>query len=336
MPGGGASPASYRQLIRRSKTEEITVAVLGEAERRRTFGGRACGRVPAENRRQVVALFAAGDTSGRAEAAVRFRANHEVFSAEGTRRPARESADGARHADAVPELDAFAGRQVPLHDEILGDVPGSNHTRQNQFAFQFVGTLGLQLGDRSGWKGTRSYDFLLNATGFADVLVFDIEHGVEAVLPFEWPEPAFKAPSSKAVALASSGDALEVQLGRPPPGEPVLELDPRRGVYRMTVLRSTSCGRNGDFEIAWFLQIMIVGDEIRSLLASRTIGRRTAEEQREDANPERRHTTPFATVYSRRNPEGRDATVRTCWSTAKRRDRAGANLLRAKFTPAGW
>src|SRR5437667_12619097 len=186
--------------------------------------------MPPDDGRDVVSLLRADKTFGRTESAVRFDADHKVFSADMTRRSARESADGAGRADAVPELDAFAGRQVPLHDEILGDVPGSYHTRQNQFAFQFVGTLGLQLGNRSGWKGTRSYDFLLNATGFADVLVFDIEHGVEAVLPFEWPEPAFKAPSSKAVALASSGDALEVQLGRPPPGEPVLELDPRRGV----------------------------------------------------------------------------------------------------------
>src|SRR2546426_8469952 len=129
MRSDGASPSSQGQLVRESKTQQITVAGLGEAECCGCFQRGSTRRMPPDDGRDVVSLLRADKTFGRTESAVRFDADHKVFSTDMTRRSARERADGAGRADAVPELDAFAGRQVPLHDEILGDVPRSNHTR---------------------------------------------------------------------------------------------------------------------------------------------------------------------------------------------------------------
>ena len=137
---------------------------------------------------------------------------------------------------------------------------------QNQLGLEFPFMFFLQFVNRLELQAARSDDLFLNPTGFIHGFVLDVDHGIDPVLGLEWPESVLEAPSGERIPITSRGQPFQVQLGRPPSGQSVLQFQPRRGVRVSIGLWQASRRDDGNFQIAALLEVVVVGHEIRGLL----------------------------------------------------------------------
>src|SRR5262249_54306561 len=152
--------------------------------------------------------------------------DEKVLAAEAAGPSARNAAKRPCDANAVAELQAFVLREVLLHDEVLGNVPPARRARQNELAFELVRALAAQLRDRLELDGTAADDLLLDPARLTDALVLEIEDWIDGVLALERTESMLPTPSGEPRSVARRRHSLEIQLGGPPPGEPVLDFQP--------------------------------------------------------------------------------------------------------------
>src|SRR5207302_8195681 len=106
----------------------------------------------------------------------------------------------------------------------------------------------------------------------------DVQHGVDRVFTFERTKAVLPAPAGEAGAVAMRRDALEIQLGGPPAADAVFHFEPRRVIGARSVSRQTAGAGESDFEVAGFFEIVVVGDEVRTLLRG-SAGRKKLEKQ---------------------------------------------------------
>ena len=111
-------------------------------------------------------------------------------------------------------------------------------------------------------------DFFQDLVGAAGLLVFDVENGIDEVLALEKAEAVLPAEAGEDGAVAESGLAVEVELGGPPGGRAVFELGPE-GVKVVAAALGAEGGEVLDFEAARLLEIVVVGDDVRTLLRRR-------------------------------------------------------------------
>src|SRR5262249_29122657 len=111
-----------------------------------------------------------------------------------------------------------------------------------------------------------------------DVLVLDVEDRIHTVLAAKRSKPILPAPSGESFPV-SRRHSLQVQLGRPPAGESILELQPGCVIDGVAVLGYASRVRQGDLQISRLLEIMIVRDEVRTLLRAGRLRRRDERQQ---------------------------------------------------------
>src|SRR5262249_27504366 len=244
------------------------------------------GEVPCEHRRNVMPRAGQARVSARAESSVGFNRQREVFPAETTGAAACQSAEGAGDANAVPELQSFVFREVLFDRHCSRHVPTAQNARQNQLAFQFVRNVLTQFGDLLERQSTAAHYFLLDSTRFVDPLVFDVEDRVHAMLALQRSESVLPSPPRKAGPVASRSDPFRVKFGGPPSSDAVLEFEPRRRVRGTASFWKAAGACDGDFEVVWFFEEMIVGHEVGALLRRRGSfsgeKRETADEQRKD------------------------------------------------------
>src|SRR5262245_18827946 len=146
-------------LVRPADAEEHAVARLRQAEAGRDLQRRSIRHAPAEHRRDEMPGVADRRRLGAAESAVRLDADGEILAAEAARRAARQSAERARNAEAVAELEPLILRQILFEDEVLGDVPSSGGAGQNQLALELVRACVSELGNRLERERSASDDF---------------------------------------------------------------------------------------------------------------------------------------------------------------------------------
>ena len=78
--------------------------------------------------------------------------------------------------------------------------------------------LVLQFSNRIELETSCADDFLLDAARLIDVLVLDVDDGIDPVLALQRSKAVLETPASKRVAIAARRHALEVQLAGPPTG----------------------------------------------------------------------------------------------------------------------
>ena len=111
-----------------------------------------------------------------------------------------------------------------------------------------------------------AFYLLHDLVGFADLLVFDVEHGINNMFALEQSKAIFQSEPGENSAVAECTLRVEVEFGGPPGRRAIFELDPI-GVEVSTSALCSQIGEVLDLEAARFLEIVIVGDEVRALLS---------------------------------------------------------------------
>src|SRR5207253_10095252 len=109
-------------------------------------------------------------------------------------------------------------------------------------------------------------DFFLNLVRFIDVFILEIQNWVEQMLAQQRTDSIFPAPPSEDGALPSRALAFQIQFARPSPEYTIFQLEPRCEIGALIAFRHANGRSGGDFKISRLLQVMAVGDEIRTLL----------------------------------------------------------------------
>src|SRR5580693_2566311 len=111
-----------------------------------------------------------------------------------------------------------------------------------------------------------AFYLLHDLVGFADLLVLDVKHRVDDMLAAEQTKAIFQSEPGENSAVAECALRVEVEFGGPPGRCAIFELDPI-GVEVSTCALCSQIGEVLDLEAARFLEIVIVGDEVRALLS---------------------------------------------------------------------
>src|SRR5262249_43077299 len=111
------------ELANVADTNQKPVAGPAHTECDRCLQSVVIAQVPCDAWRAVMALLTSGELDSGSQAPICFGSNDEVLGAYTAGRFARNRGDWSGHANAVPELDAFIGRQILFEDDVLGDVP---------------------------------------------------------------------------------------------------------------------------------------------------------------------------------------------------------------------
>ncbi len=261
------------------------MAVGVEPEGGRDPEGRATGQVPCEHRRQVVRGVPQSEAMGVAKAAVQLDAGGEVLGAQGAgvrQRRQRQRAAGAERVAELPDRT----RQVFLGDEVGGKVPIRGMAGEDQLGLHLAEALaaGLPVGRRMVGFAVVPDHLEHRLVGAVDVLEFDVEHRVDPVLAQQRPPAVLPAPAGERRAVAMGRLAVEVELGRPPTLDAVLQLRRRRDESARAPLAGDD-RIDGDLQVAELLQLVVVGDEERALLGARGAGGQPDAEQRGAQQP---------------------------------------------------
>ena len=100
--------------------------------------------------------------------------------------------------------------------------------------------------------------------GAVQALKFHVQHRVDPVFLHQRPEAVFPTEARKDGAVTRRLLGVEIEFGRPPAFDTVLEFRPRAEEL-VGLLRDTQHGVDGDFEVPGLLEFMIVGNEVRPL-----------------------------------------------------------------------
>ena len=113
-----------------------------------------------------------------------------------------------------------------------------------------------------------AFDLFQDLVGAAGLFVFDIEHGIDEVFALEKAETVLPAEAGEDGAVVERGLPVEVELGGPPGRGAVFELGPES----VKIVAGALCGEGGevfDFEAAGFLEIVVISDDVGTLLRMR-------------------------------------------------------------------
>ena len=106
-----------------------------------------------------------------------------------------------------------------------------------------------------------AHDFEQGLIGAVDVFELEIKDGIDPVLAQQWADAVLQPEAGEQRALAGRGLTVEVEFGRPPGLDAVLEFE--SGSHkRIAALGGASDALGGDFEVAGLLQFLGIGDEV--------------------------------------------------------------------------
>ena len=202
-----------------------------------------------------------------AESAVHFNSGYKVFAAQiATLRGSFKRKRAAR-TDRIAELPRVATGQVLHGERIDGEIPSVVSAGEEQFELKFVieSLTGESVGNSVVGRDVVALNFLHDLVGFADLLVLEVEHGVDQVLGLEQANSIFPAEAGEDCAVVEGTLAVEVELSGPPGSGPILEFGPVGNEVSSTALGAER-GKIFHLEVARFFEVVIVGDEIGALL----------------------------------------------------------------------
>jgi len=243
------------------------MAIVVEAEAGRKPECPVGRQVPGDNGRQVMRSVVQTEAVTIAKSAVHLNAGNEVLRTEVAALRRSFERKRAARADGVSEFPGIASSHVLGSDRVFGDVPSVESFREQQFELEFVIVFLAGDGVGVGVVGfdVMSFDFFENLVGAAGLLVLEVEHGIDEVLALEKTYAILDAEAGEDRAVSEGGLAVEVEFRGPPGGRAIFEFSPERVEVVAAALRAE--GREVfDFEVAGFFQVVIVGDDVRTLL----------------------------------------------------------------------
>src|SRR4029077_683770 len=111
-----------------------------------------------------------------------------------------------------------------------------------------------------------AFYLLHDLVGFAGLLEFDVEHGINNMFALEQPKAIFQSEPGENSAVAECALGVEVEFGGPPGCCAIFKLDPI-GVEASASALCSQIREVLDLEAAWFLEIVIVRNEVGALLS---------------------------------------------------------------------
>jgi len=246
----------------------MTVVVESEA------GGdakRPVGRkVPGDDRREIVRGVMQAETVAVSKAAVHLQSGNEILGAKVAAMDRRLQAQRTADPEGIAKFPGLTRRDILGDDGVLGDVPTTEGFREQEFGFDFVVVLLAGNGIRVKVVGfdVVTFDLFEDLVSSAGVLVFDVENGVDKMLLPQEAEAVLPTETGEDSAVVEGGLSVEIDLGRPPCGGPVLELGPE-GVEVVAPALGAKGGEVFDFETSRLLQIVVVGHDVGTFLGSK-------------------------------------------------------------------
>jgi hypothetical protein len=192
---GGVEPvADLIELIGHADAVDAVEARECETEAGREAEAQALGKLPANERRDVVRCIAKGEGGGVSEAAISLDAGVELFSTENTGAAACGTAQGTRDADGVPELPWLVA-EILFGDEVFGDVPVFDVGGEDELELGLVLmlTAGIAVGLREVGLAIVADDFKEGFVGAGGVLLLDVEDRVDCVVVHQGAHTVFDA-----------------------------------------------------------------------------------------------------------------------------------------------
>ena len=243
------------------------MTVVVEAEAGREAQGPIRGQVPGHHRRQVLGSVVEAEAVSVTEAAVHFNSGYEIFGAKTATLGRSLQRQRPAGADRVTELPGIAAGQVLDGDGVLGKIPSLEILRQNQFELEFMIVFLARDGVRVGVirLAIVAFNFLQNLVCTIDLLVLDIEHWIDEVFVLQHAETVLPAETGEQAAVVESTLAVEIDLGGLPGSCAIFELGPVGNLIIAGALRAEG-GKVFDFETARFFEVVIVGDDVGTLL----------------------------------------------------------------------
>src|SRR5215831_18780204 len=251
-----------------SPAQQETMTVVIEAESGREAQCPVGRQVPGNYRSQVMGGVWQPEAVAVAESAIHFNSGDKVFAAQiavlggslKRKRPAR--------ADGVAELPRIAAGEILYGKRIDGEVPSLVSAGEQQLELEFVidSLTGECIGRSVIGFHVVALDFFHDLVGFADLLVLEVENGVDDVLRLQQANTIFPAEAGEDCAVVESALAVEIELSGPPGGGSVFEFGPVGDEVSSAAL-CTESGEVFDLEVARFFQVMIIGDEVWAFLS---------------------------------------------------------------------
>ena len=162
-----------------------------------------------------------------AETAIHFNSGNEILTAEITLLGGSLQTEGKAGANGVAELPRRIG-EVLGGKSIHGDVPAFERFGKQKFQLQFIFVLlaGHAIGDCTIGFHVVAFHLLENFVGTADVLIFNVEYGIDEMLPLQNTKPVLPSEARKDSAVVECALGVKIEFGRSPGGGPVLKLAP--------------------------------------------------------------------------------------------------------------
>src|SRR5271157_1591916 len=123
-----------------------------------------------------------------------------------------------------------------------------------------------------------AFNFLDDLVRLADLLVLDIDHGIDEMLALERTEAVFPAKTGEKGAVVKGCLPVKIKLGRPPGGGAVLEFNPE-GMEAIARALRTSRGEILHLEVSGLLEVMIVSHDVRTFLSESLLAEEEKQKQ---------------------------------------------------------
>ena len=172
--------------MRYTETDERAVTLISQAKAGRYTKCGPVRQVPRENWSNVLRGALECHIAPLAQPAVQLETSIEVFATQCARIRARCKSQRAAHTQGISKFpDALVN--VLDADDVLRKVPSPDLARQDQFGFQFslVPAPRFVVGVAVIVLTVKPDNFFQSLVGSIDVLVFNIQNGIDAVLAKE-------------------------------------------------------------------------------------------------------------------------------------------------------
>src|SRR5215471_609387 len=251
-------------FIGNAESQQITGAILGDAESRQKLERSAIRQCPSNCGRNVVRCAIHAKVLVSAKAAIHLHSDLNILRTEIAAVGPRFECEWTADANGVAELERRMFN-ILLGDEVLGNRPSLEVAPKNELRFKL--SLFLEPGP-SVWHcqiiaAVVVDDFQQAAISPVDVLELEIQHGIDPMLSGQKPEAVLPPIARKQSALSTCGLPIKVQLARPPAPHAVFKFSgsSEKPITTIRLADGILCAK---LQIAGFLHLMRVRDEERS------------------------------------------------------------------------
>src|SRR5215472_10933258 len=211
-----------------SPPQKKTMAVVVQAKSRREAKRPVGRQIPGHDGSEIVGSVWQTEAVKVAKASVHFNSGDEVLAAQIAMVCRGLQREWPAGADGVSELPRIAPGEVLGGQRIQREVPATVPAREQELALEFVVVLLTRDSIRHGKVRFNivTFYFFQDLVRFADLLVFDVQHGVDEMFALQQPKAVFNSKSGKDGALTEGALAIEIELRGPPRSRAIFKFHP--------------------------------------------------------------------------------------------------------------